>query len=211
MSGWVHATRVTAVVSGVGQANTAQSVVAVLSEGPAGLVMLCGCGGAYAGSGLSVGDVAVATEEVYADTGVATDGGWLGLEDVGLPLVEKGGVNYFSRFPVRTEYVDIAMNISRAPDMPVVRPGVFLTVCTVTGTAARGEYLFRRYGAICGNMEGAAAGQTALLYGVPFVELRGISNIAGDRDRAGWDIALACSNCAEVAAAFIGSCAEVGG
>ena len=137
-----------------------------------------------------------------------TSEGWLDLEDIGLPLVDEGGRRYFSRFPVPAEYVEMAVGVSNMPGMPVVRQGVFLTVCTVTGTAARGEELFRRFGAVCENMEGAAAAQTTLLYGVPFVELRGISNIAGDRDRAGWDIALACSNCAKVAAAFIGSFAE---
>ncbi len=208
VTGMLHGAHVTAVISGVGQANTAQSITVLLGHGPVGLVMLCGCGGAYAGSGLSVGDVAVATEEVYADMGVLTSEGWLGLEDIGLPLIEKRGCQYYSRFPVRAEYVEAAVSVPNVPEMPVVRPGVFLTVCSVTGTSARGEELHRRFGAVCENMEGAAAAQTALVYDVPFVELRGISNMAGDRDRAGWDIALACSNCAKVASAFIGHYAK---
>ncbi len=208
VSGRLGGTDVTVVVSGVGQANTAQTIAALLTEGPSGLVMLCGCGGAYAGAGLSVGDVAVATEEVYADIGVLTSDGWLGLDDIGLPLVEKSDCRYYSRFPVRPEFVDAAVSVSSAAGLPVVRPGVFLTVCSVTGTSARGEDLYRRFGAVCENMEGAAAAQTAAVYDVPFVELRGISNMAGDRDRAGWDIALACSNCAKVASAFIGRYAK---
>jgi futalosine hydrolase len=35
-------------------------------------------------------------------------------------------------------------------------------------------------------MEGAAAAHVCALYGVPFLELRGISNMVGDRDRSTW-------------------------
>ena len=53
-----------------------------------------------------------------------------------------------------------------------------------------------RWGAVCENMEGAAAAHVSLLYGVPFAEARGISNIVEDRDRSRWDINTACANCA---------------
>jgi futalosine hydrolase len=37
-------------------------------------------------------------------------------------------------------------------------------------------------------MEGAAAAQVAELHGVPWLEVRGISNIVEDRDLKKWDI-----------------------
>ena len=40
-------------------------------------------------------------------------------------------------------------------------------------------------------MEGAAAAQVAELHGVPWVEVRGISNIVEDRDLKKWDIRAA--------------------
>lgn len=36
-------------------------------------------------------------------------------------------------------------------------------------------------------MEGAAAAQICALYGVPFLEIRGISNRVEDRDLRNWD------------------------
>jgi futalosine hydrolase len=37
-------------------------------------------------------------------------------------------------------------------------------------------------------MEGAAAAQVAELHGIPWLEVRGISNIVEDRDIEKWDI-----------------------
>jgi futalosine hydrolase len=46
----------------------------------------------------------------------------------------------------------------------------------------------RRTGGICENMEGAAVAQVCALHGVPFLEVRGISNHTGDRDLSRWDV-----------------------
>jgi futalosine hydrolase len=40
-------------------------------------------------------------------------------------------------------------------------------------------------------MEGAAIALVALRYGIPCLEIRGISNLVEDRDLARWDIAKA--------------------
>ena len=66
--------------------------------------------------------------------------------------------------------------------------GRFLTVSACSGTQARGAELSRRYQAICENMEGAAVALVALRYGIPCLELRGISNLVEDRDLSRWDL-----------------------
>jgi futalosine hydrolase len=63
-----------------------------------------------------------------------------------------------------------------------------VTLSTCTGTAEGARELEQRYRGLCENMEGAAVAQVAALYNVPWIEVRGISNIVGDRDRASWDI-----------------------
>mgnify|MGYP003310184123 CR=1 FL=1 len=55
-------------------------------------------------------------------------------------------------------------------------------------------------GALAEAMEGAAVALAANETGCPFVEVRGISNEAGDRDHSRWDIDLACKNAARVVA-----------
>ena len=77
--------------------------------------------------------------------------------------------------------------------------GPFLTVSTVTGVRARGDELHRRFGALCESMEGAAAAHVCALHDVPFLEVRGISNLVEDRNRAAWKIVEAAAAAQTVA------------
>jgi futalosine hydrolase len=56
-----------------------------------------------------------------------------------------------------------------------------------------------RWEAVAESMEGAAAAHVCALYGVPFLELRGISNMVVDRDRGSWKVEAAVSVAGEAA------------
>ena len=66
--------------------------------------------------------------------------------------------------------------------------GTFVTLSTCTGTSDRAAELDTHYNGLCENMEGAAAAQVATLHNIPWLEIRGISNIVEDRDLNKWDI-----------------------
>ena len=213
LSGLIADRPVKAVAAGIGQANTAHALTSMLEYGPGGLVILAGCAGAYPGSGLKVGDVAVATQESYVQLGAQTPDGFMGLEEMGLPTLVAGGDPYFGAYPFSDEFhseLKVAAERSRfvsskaSKARPKLHFGPFLTVSTVTGTTAAGKELFGRYGAVCENMEGAAAAQLCTMYGVPCIEVRGISNIVEDRDRSKWEVAVASRNCVELIKNFIG-------
>ena len=51
--------------------------------------------------------------------------------------------------------------------------------------------LYRRTGADVESMEGAAFFEACLAAGIPFAEIRSISNRVGEADRSRWDIPLA--------------------
>jgi futalosine hydrolase len=62
-------------------------------------------------------------------------------------------------------------------------------VSTVTGTAATAAALRARYpDAVAEAMEGYGVASAAAIFGVPFAEVRAISNLVGPRDRASWRI-----------------------
>jgi futalosine hydrolase len=61
-------------------------------------------------------------------------------------------------------------------------------VDAVSGDDWTANQRFGQFKALVENMEGVAAAHVCTLYGVPFQEIRGVSNRAGDRDKRRWDL-----------------------
>ena len=174
-------------VTGIGKVNAACAATVLLERFTPRLLINTGCGGACAGSGLSVGDLAIASEENFPEEGVETPQGWRGLDLIGIPVFEGRGERVFNRFPLDGNLAAAALGWAREHGFRG-ELGPFHTVSTCSGTAGRGAELLRRYPGICENMEGGALAQVALVYGVPFLEVRGVSNLVEDRDLARWDL-----------------------
>jgi futalosine hydrolase len=178
--------------TGIGKVNAACAATVLLERFTPKLLINTGCGGAFAGSGLSVGDLAIASEECFPDEGVETPQGWRGLDLIGIPVFQGSGERIFNRVPLRADLAALALACARERGFRG-ELGPFHTVSTCSGTAALGAELLRRYPGICENMEGGALAQVALVYGVPFLEVRGISNMVEDRDLSRWDLQRAAS------------------
>ncbi|MBE0597227.1 MAG: futalosine hydrolase [Desulfuromonadales bacterium] len=177
--------------SGVGKANAASALTSLLESSRFTLVLGIGCGGAYPGSGLAVGDLALASEEIYGDEGVLAPDGFLDMQELGFPLVQRNGTRLYNRFPVDPkllEKVRPVLESFAAGSGCQLRLGPFVTVSTGSGTDAAAQELAGRTGGICENMEGAALAQVCALQTTPFLSLRGISNPTGNRDLAAWDL-----------------------
>lgn len=171
--------------AGIGKANAAHGLTALLEREPVRGVIGFGVGGAYAGAGLGVGEVALASAEMYGDEGVEAPGGWLSTEGIGIPLLERGESRQFNEFPLDRARVAQAHAALEGGGIRV-HAGPFVTVSCCSGTAARGAELSERFAGVCENMEGAAMAHVAALYEVPFLEVRGISNPVEDRDLSRW-------------------------
>jgi futalosine hydrolase len=191
-------------IGGIGKVNAASTVTALLERFEPEILINTGCAGAYADSGLKVGDLAMATAEWYGDEGVLAPDGWHSLELIGIPAVSRNGEVYFNRFPMTQWAQDKAAHVAEAADF-ILHHGLFVTVSTVSGSSVRGSELYRRFGGICENMEGAAVAQVATLYGVDFMEIRGVSNLVVDRDLGRWDIPLAVERAQRFILQFIGA------
>ncbi|WP_275411743.1 futalosine hydrolase [Winogradskya humida] len=84
--------------------------------------------------------------------------------------------------------------------LPYAVVGDVLTLATVTGTAATAAALQARFpDAVAEAMEGYGVAIAAQAAGLPFVELRTISNPIGPRDRAAWRVREAFSALTEAA------------
>lgn len=184
-SGMLEGTPVWVIECGMGKANAAHALTAALERGAPRGVIGFGVGGAYPGTGLGLGAVALATASIYADEGVETPRGWAGTELIGIPLAERGASRWFNEYAADPAALGrIAGALGRAGI--AAAQGPFLTVSACSGTTVRGRSLAARWGALCEGMEGAALAQVCALYGVPFVEMRAVSNAVEDRDPARW-------------------------
>ncbi len=168
------------ICSGIGAANAARAVSILAERKKPEAMILFGVGGAYPYSGLKKGGLAAAEVEIYADCGLVvqrpagSEGPSRGFEALGFPLLKKGRKEYFDSFPLDRPL------LAKAKKMPGLVTGAFLTVCATGRSVRKAGRLGERHGAIVENMEGAAAAQTALFYGIPLLEIRGISNITGE-------------------------------
>ena len=192
------------VQGGIGAVNTAHALTCVLQVHQPALVLQAGVGGAYPAAGLGIGDLALATEENYGDLGVRTPAGWQSAELIGIPVLRQEA-SYFNRFPLDPEHVARAEQILTTWEggASSLRSGPFVPVQECSGLASLGEERAARFSGLCENMEGAAAAHLCRLYQVPFIEVRGISNLVEDRRREGWDLPIASRRAQEAALKLI--------
>lgn len=201
LCGRLEGQEVLLVHSGIGKANAAGATAVLLQALRPGLVLNFGVGGAYGGSRLEIGSVALASREIYGDEGVAGPSGFLDMQDLGLPLSRRDGAVHFNTFPVNATLLEKAANTLGLDRATAVGP--FVTVSCCSGTTRRGDELARRHAALVENMEGAAVAQLCLDYRVPFLELRGISNPVADRRRERWDLPLAAASAQQAVTALL--------
>lgn len=190
------------VVGGMGKTNAAQALTAVLELRKARAVIGFGVAGAYERGGLAVGDVALASSEIYADEGVETPSGWASTREIGIPLLARGELELFNEFPADARCRTVAEDALAAAGIRHVS-GPFATVSCCSGTSDRGRAIASRAGAVCETMEGAAYAHVATLYEVPFVGIRGVSNLVVDRDLSAWRLEQAAAAAAEAVARVV--------
>ncbi len=178
-------------VSGMGKVNAAHAATLLLTRFKPEALLVFGIGGAYPSSGAQVGDVALAKEEIAGDEGVLTQDGFKDTEFIGIPLLRTATSVMYTTYPASEPLVKRSLKSLLARQTAgrgAIHVGSFVTLSTCTGTMARARELEERHHGLCENMEGAAAAQVAELHGIPWIEVRGISNLVEDRDLEKWDI-----------------------
>jgi futalosine hydrolase len=159
----------------------ADADVAACQSGTAGgfrLAVSAGIGGGFAGRA-EVGSLVVASELIAADLGVRSPAGFASVDELGFGS---------SRLLADPDLAGrVAACLQAAGFAACLAPA--LTVSTATGTAATADELAARYPtAACEAMEGFGVAEAARRCGLPFLEIRAISNAIGPRDRDAWRI-----------------------
>lgn len=167
---------------GIGKVNTAAGLALAIETLKPTAVIQFGIGGAYINSFASIGVVMAATHDVHIDSGVRTAEGWQDMERVGFALLEKNSQRYYNRFPTDKALTQLFVDVLGLPT------GIFATSETITGTFDESTAIQKQFDVSIESMEGAAAAHVCLAMSLPFAEVRGVSNIVGERNKRNWDI-----------------------
>ena len=179
---WKPREDVSALVTGVGPVEASAAIATALAHRPYRLVVNAGIAGAFDGAA-AIGDGVV----------VADDRMELALES-GAPLA----------LPRGSTLADSAHSDPRLVALLAEKGFAALrgvTVSRVTSTDATARRLARD-GAQVESMEGFAALRAAARAGVAAIEVRGISNRCGDREKSGWNFAAGISGLQRLLAAL---------
>lgn len=166
------------IVGGVGPMAAAASTARELAQASYELVISAGIAGGFAGQA-EIGSLVIASELVAADLGAETAEGFCSLDELGFGS---------ARMSVAADVV-ARLKRAMAASPFSVHVGPVLTLSTVTGTSETAAELEKRIpGATAEAMEGFGVATASQAVGVPFAEIRAISNLVGPRDRAAWRI-----------------------
>jgi adenosylhomocysteine nucleosidase len=172
---------------GVGLVNSATAAaVAISGTSPRSLISAGSAGGI--GADVQVGDVVVGSEYVYSGADARVFGYELG-QVPGMPAV----------YEADQALLDAA---TRAEVGPLrVRPGAMLSGDTFIDDSTVHALRASFPSALSTDMESTALAHTCHLYGVPFVSVRGISDLCGPQ--AGRDFAAQIDDAADRSAAVV--------
>lgn len=170
-------------ITGVGMLAATYRLTSRLQVAKPDYLFQAGIAGAF-GSELALGTTLFIEEEIPGDMGVEENQGFSDLFDLG--LVTSGSFPFTGR---------TLRNPSIGSWQEMHTPGgKGITINEITTRPERIRLLREKYGVDVESMEGAACHYTCLQMGVPFLQIRSISNYVGERDKTRWKIKEAIRN-----------------
>jgi futalosine hydrolase len=164
-------------VTGVGLMNVCFSLTNYVHNTIPDLIVQAGIAGSFHNK-LLPGSVVVVKEELMGDCGVWENNQWNDLFDMGFDTNNTGVWEDKKLINPHKEMIDLI-------DLQEVRSLTVNQVSTNTGII---DALCQKYQPDIESMEGAVFHYVCLKKNLPFLQLRAISNIVGDRNKANWKI-----------------------
>lgn len=179
-------------VTGVGPVNAALTLGRIMGEhfGVSGVLNL-GIAGTFDTQRCPLGSAVLADREIWPEYGLRTA---QGIDCRGIAFPQWAPAEAEPEAALEQAVWD-TVELSPEGDLkrlglnrPDARTGASLTVAGVTGTAGYASMLKGRYNALTENMEGFALALGCRQAGLPFVELRTVSNVVGSRAAEDWKV-----------------------
>jgi len=163
--------------SGIGMMATTFSLAKAIEQHKPALVVQAGIAGCFDNT-ITFGSVVVVGKEYMADMGVTEHHQWKDVFDLNL--------SDSNEFPFSNKQL-INPNI---PEFNVLKSPVVtgVSVNTITTDQKHIQQILQHYHPYLESMEGAALHYVCLKNCIPFIQIRSISNLVGERDKKKWKL-----------------------
>ena len=165
-------------ITGLGMMTATFSLTQLLSKKVFDFVIGAGIAGAF-NQRLRIGECVIVVDEQLGDTGAEDHDAFLDVFDMGLLPPNT--------FPFRSGRLGNSLAANPFP-IDTLRQVSGITIGTVSGNEGTIAKRMLRYNPDVESMEGASLHYVCLQMGIPFIQLRAISNYVTPRDRSAWKI-----------------------
>jgi futalosine hydrolase len=164
-------------VSGVGLLPSSYAIMQLISSLKPDMIIQVGIAGSFNPT-LKLGTAVTVSREIVADMGVFENDGYrdifaLGLTEENMPPFEQGAI------------VNHHDSLVECASLPVVSA---VSVNEISTNPDKIALFAEKYKADIESMEGAALHYVCKMQQIPFIQIRGISNMVGERDKTNWKI-----------------------
>lgn len=162
-------------ITGIGSVSTTYNLLLfILNEKPDFLIQ-AGIAGSF-DKKIPLSSFLVVRKDCFADLGVMENKKWKDMFDLG--LVGKNQKPYEEGWLVNNTQTDIFLHEQKA---------TAITVNEITTDTSKNNEWLNKYDASLESLEGAAFHYVCLMQGIPFLQVRTVSNYIGERDKNKWE------------------------
>lgn len=169
-------------ISGAGVPSTMYHLQKRMHQIDYDLIIQAGIAGAYSGN-IKPGQTVLVKQDTFADLGMEEKENFT-------PLFESGLADK-NEFPFTNGWLMNNHKIFKRSHLTVVTA---ITVNKVSDSELQKKQFVKQFNADIESMEGAALHFVCLQENIPFIQLRSISNYAGERDKTKWMMKEAIDN-----------------
>ncbi len=169
-------------ITGVGGVATTYFLGNFLSRTKPGVIIQAGMAGSFQDD--REGDTVVIRQDGFADMGAWENEQFRDIFELG--LIEKDQPPFAGRFLLNP--------YGRLLSIAGLEQVSSITVNEITTDSRRISWYKQNLSPVVESMEGAAFHYVCLLEKIPFLQIRSISNLIGERDKTKWDVAKAINN-----------------
>jgi futalosine hydrolase len=161
-------------ITGIGSMSTTYWLTKTIGKQRPEMLIQAGIGGSFSAS-YPPGSLVLVNEEVTGDLGVEENNEFKDVFDMGLPQI----TDPYTGKSLENKQADLLQQYN----LPLVKS---VTINEISTRPARIQQLQQKYQPVVESMEGAAFHYVALVEKIPFIQLRAVSNMVGERDKTKW-------------------------